>query len=70
MDLNAKAIASLKKQHGKSQLINYKDAVNQLTIDLDKAAGNDPDARDGEMHWTVFGLNPIRADNVEQLASN
>jgi len=30
--------------------------VNQLTIDLNAAAGTDPEARDGSMKWTVFGV--------------
>ena len=46
----------LKKSYSKNQTINYKDAINQLTIDLYAAAGSDPEARDGEMKWTVFGV--------------
>ena len=34
VELTAKALAWLKKSHSKNQTINYKDAVNALTIDL------------------------------------
>lgn len=56
--LEAKAINYLKQSFSINQTINYKDALNSLTIDLQAAAGSDPEARDGEMKWTVFGLQP------------
>ena len=54
--LDSRAINYLKKNYSKNQTINFKEAINQLTIDLHAAAGVDPDAKDGTMKWTVFGL--------------
>ena len=48
VELTAKAIAWLKKNHSKNQTINFKDAINALTIDM-QAAGQEV----GELKWTV-----------------
>lgn len=47
--LNEKGVAYLKKNFSKNQTINYKDAVNQLTIDLQAAGGVDDDGTGGAM---------------------
>lgn len=44
----------LKKNYSKNQTINFKEALNQITIDL-QAAGGTEDA-EGKMRWTVFAL--------------
>ena len=54
--LSSKAVNYLKQTYSKNQTINFKEAVNQLTIDLQVAAGTDSDARDGSMKWTVLAL--------------
>ena len=51
--LNEKAVSYLKKNFSKNSTINYKDAVNQLTIDLQAAGGVDDDGTGGAMQWTV-----------------
>ena len=66
VDLTSKAIAWLKKNHSKNQTINYKDAINALTIDL-MAAGQE----ESEMKWTVFALQAAKSkigdDSISQV---
>ena len=56
IDLRNDAISYLKKHYSKNQSINYKEALNQITIDLQAAGGVDEDATGGHMQWTVFAL--------------
>lgn len=35
-------------------MINYKEAINQLTIDMQAAAGSEIDASDAKMKWTIL----------------
>ena len=56
VELSTAAITYLKRMHSKNSAINYKDAINQLTIDLQAAAGTDPEQRNGTMKWTLFAL--------------
>lgn len=52
--LDEKAINSLKKQfgkHGNPSTIDYKAALNQVTIDLNAAGGDE--LKDAEMKWTT-----------------
>lgn len=51
-----KAQTYLKNNFSKNQTINYKEAVNQLTIDLRAAGGTDEDANNAEMKWTILAL--------------
>jgi len=68
--LSEKDISSLKKAHSKNQTINYKDAVNQLTIDLQAAAGSDPEATDGQLKWTIFSNHALNEKSIQQLGGN
>jgi Ca2+-binding EF-hand superfamily protein len=54
IDLSNDAKNYLKKHYSKNQTINYKEAINQITIDLNAAGGNDEE--EGVMKWTVFAL--------------
>lgn len=49
VQLSSKATSYIKNNFSRNQTINFKEAINQLTIDLDAAAGS-------EMVWTVFAL--------------
>ena len=51
IDLNNQAIQYLKKNFSKNDEIKYKEAMNQLTIDLAVAG-----AESANMKWTVQGL--------------
>ena len=54
IDLSLDAKNYLKRNYSKNQTINYKEALNQITIDLE-AAGGTEDA-DGFIKWTVFAF--------------
>lgn len=77
INLKSEAKSYLKKKYSKNQTINYKDAVNQLTIDL-SAAGGDENAENAKLRWTVFALetqeqqvsNNIGDDSVSQMGGN
>lgn len=77
INLKSDAKSHLKKNYSKNQTINYKDAVNQLTIDLSAAAG-DENADNAKLKWTVFALetqaqqasNNIGDDSVSQMGGN
>jgi len=56
--LNSDAVQYLKKNFSRNQTINFKEAINQITIDLEAAGGTNEDATDGKMKWTVFALQP------------
>jgi hypothetical protein len=66
INLNSDAKNYLKKNYSKNQSINYKEALNQITIDLLAAGGTDE--TNGMMKWTVFALqknkNYIGDDSV------
>ena len=66
VNLNPKATNFIKKSFSKNQTINYKDAINQLTIDLQAAAQEDK-----EMKWTVFSIQPSKSkigdDSISQV---
>ena len=54
IDLNEKAVQYLKKNCSKNDEIKYKEAMNQVTIDLAAAGKLDGDgAASGDMKWTV-----------------
>jgi hypothetical protein len=61
--INSKAKTYLKNNYSKNQTINYKEAVNQLTIDLKAAGGTDEDASNAAMRWTVFALSKVEKTN-------
>ena len=48
------AILYLKKHFSKNQTIDYKKALNLITIDLVAAGGKDLDATDSELKWTIL----------------
>lgn len=54
IDLSPSAIQNLKKSCAKNDLINYKEALNQITIDL-SAAGtiNETTGAGGSLKWTI-----------------
>lgn len=54
IDLSVDAKNYLKKNYSKNQTINYKEALNQITINLDAAGGNEES--EGQMKWTVFAF--------------
>lgn len=57
--LSNAAISILKKNYSKNQTINYKEAINQLTIDLDAAGRVLEDGEVGQgaiIKWSVFAL--------------
>ena len=62
----------LKRNYSKNQTINYKEALNQITIDLDAAGGTEDE--EGMMKWTVFALqkkqSQIGDDSVSQVGSS
>ena len=43
----------LKKNYSKNQTINYKEALNQICINLNKAGALDDTTGKGSMVWTV-----------------
>ena len=69
--LNEKAVSYLKKSFSKNSTINYKDAVNQLTIDLVAAGGTDETGTDGALKWTVNAhqkpASKIGDDSISQV---
>ena len=70
IDLSLDAKNYLKKNYSKNQTINYKEALNQITIDLEAAGGNE--GEDGMMKWTVFAFqkkSQIGDDSVSQAGS-
>ena len=71
--LNAAAKNHLKKHYGKlgaQPIIDYKEALNQITIDLDAAGGADDYGQDAELKWTVAAFvkrSAVAGDSVSQL---
>ena len=54
--LDEKSIDTLKKKfgkHGNPPVIEYKGALNQITIDLNAAAGDGENANNAAMKWTT-----------------
>jgi len=70
ISLKKDAVSYLKNKFSKNQTINYKDAVNQITIDLQAAGGIDEEANESELKWTVFALekpkSQVGGDSVSQ----
>ena len=54
IELSLDAKNYLKRNYSKNQTINYKEALNQITIDLEAAGGTEDE--EGMMKWTVFAL--------------
>ena len=70
--LNKDATNYLKKHYSKNQTINYKEALNQITIDLQAAGGQDESGTDGQLVWTVQALqkptkSQIGGDSISQV---
>ena len=71
IDLTSDAKSHLKKNYSKNQTINYKEAINQITIDLQAAGGTEN--TQGTMKWTVFALAKrpqVGDDSVSQAGSS
>lgn len=56
VELNNAAIQYLKKHYSKNEEIKYKEALNQLTIDLAAAGRVDEEGPSAEIKWTVQAL--------------
>lgn len=56
VELSNAACTYLTKNFSKSDQIQYKDALNQLTIDLDAAGRVDEDGPKAKIMWTVQAL--------------
>ena len=76
INISSAAVSYLKKNYSKNQTLNYKEAVNQLTIDLDAAGRVQEDGETSlaEMKWTVFALCKPKAkvggDSVSQVSGS
>ena len=70
VDLSKPAIAYLKQNFSKNQTINYKEAINQLTIDLKAAGGKDENASDAQMKWTVFGIQKKEDQRTSKIGDD
>ena len=63
IDLQQQAISYLTKNYSKNMLIDYKEALNQLTIDLEVAGQTDADAK---IQWTLNSLTNQKKYTVNE----
>ena len=66
--LDQSAVSYLKNNFRRNDMIHYKEAINQLTIDMQAAAGQEIDASDAKMKWTILPKQkPVQKEDAPQV---